>query len=158
VRPNPSKNHPHDRPGACATGLVQLGSLISAELDRSLKGRGLSSAAYNVLRVLAESGGAACPYEISERLSVSRATVTGLLDSLESNRLVHRAPHSQDRRMLLVQMTERGRTLMARLIPEQDGVLRRMFGGLPAREQHRLVSLLARLQTELRQSAAQARG
>jgi DNA-binding MarR family transcriptional regulator len=150
----PGRDRTTDRPGLCATSLVQLGGLISAELDRSLKGRGLSGAAYNLLRVLTESGGTACPYEISARLSVSRATVTGLLDSLESSRLVRRVPHPEDRRMLRVQMTERARTLMAELIPEHDRAVRRMFAGLPAPEQRRLVSLLGRLHTQLRRSAA----
>jgi DNA-binding MarR family transcriptional regulator len=146
-----SRKRSQAEPGSCAASLVHLGSLISAQLDRGLRGRGLSGAAFNVLRVLSESDGAACPYEISERLSVSRATITGLLDSLESSRLVRRVPHPVDRRMLRVEMTERARRLMVDLRPEQERALRRMFAGIPAREQRRLVSLLGRLQTHLRQ-------
>ena len=136
-------------PGDCAAGLVQLGSLISARLDRSFGRRGVTSAAFNTLRVLADSGGAACPHEISDRLSVSRATVTGLLDSLEQRRLVRRLPHPEDRRMLRVEMTPQARRLLARLRPEHDRALRRIFAGLPGRDQQRLNALLARLRTQL---------
>lgn len=136
-------------PGDCAAGLVQLGSLISAQLDRNFGRRGVTSAAFNTLRVLEASGGAACPYEISDQLSVSRATVTGLLDSLEQRRLVRRVPHPDDRRMLRVEITPLARRLLHRLAPEHDRALRRIFGGLPARDQQRLVALLARLRTQL---------
>ncbi len=135
--------------GACAAGLVQLGTLISARLDRSFARRGVTSAAFNVLRFLEESGGAACPHEISERLSVSRATVTGLLDSLERRGLARRVPHRADRRMLRVEMTSEARRLLARLAPEHDRALRGIFVGLPGRDQQRLVALLVRLRTQL---------
>lgn len=136
--------------GACATNLVQLASLINAELDRSFRRRRLSGAAFNVLRVLGEAGGVACPYEISDRLSVSRATVTGLLDSLEQRRLVRRVAHAQDRRMLKVQMTGQARRLLAQLGPEHDRALRGIFAGLPVPDQQRLEDLLGRLHTHVR--------
>ena len=136
-------------PGDCATGLVKLGTLISARLDRSVGPRGLTSAAFNTLRVLRDSGGAACPHEISDRLSVSRATVTGLLDSLEQRRLIRRVPHPQDRRMLRIEMTPLARRLLNRLAPEHDRALRRIFAGLPGRDQQRLHALLTRLRTQL---------
>lgn len=136
-------------PGACAAGLVQLGGLISARLERSIGRQGVSSAAYNTLRVLADSGGSACPHEISDRLSVSRATVTGVLDSLEERRLVRRVAHPEDRRMLRVEMTPRARRLLDRLGPEHDRALRRIFAGLPGRDQQRLNVLLTRLRSQL---------
>ncbi len=139
---------------ACAANLVQLGCLISAELDRSFRRRGLSGAAFNVLRVLGQSGGSACPHEISERLFVSRATVTGLIDSLERRRLVRRLPHAQDRRMVRVEITGPARQLLAELMPEHNRALRRLFAGLPVQEQGRLVDLLSRLHTHLRPTAA----
>lgn len=135
-------------PGACAAGLVQLASLISARLDRSF-GHSMTSAAFNTLRVLQESGGAACPHEISDRLSVSRATVTGLLDSLEQRRLVRRVPHPEDRRMLRVEITVQARRLLHRLAPEHNRALRRIFAGLPGRDQQRLRALLTRLRAQL---------
>jgi len=136
-------------PGACAASLVQLSGLITARLERSFGRQGVSGAAFNTLQVLAASGGAACPHEISDRLSVSRATVTGVLDSLEQRRLVRRAAHPQDRRMLMVQMTPRARRLLDRLAPEHDRALQRIFAGLPGRDQQRLNALLTRLRRQL---------
>jgi len=136
--------------GACATGLRQLGSLISAELDRSLHRQGFSSAAFGVLQVLRAVGGSAAPHEISEHLGVSRATVTGLVDGLEGRRLVRRTRDASDRRMLRVALTPRARVLLAELLPEHDRALRRIFAGLRAADQEQLVRLLGRLQSHLR--------
>ena len=46
--------------------------------------------------------------ELGARLIVTRATVTGLLDSLERRGFVHRAPNPADRRSLLVEITPAG--------------------------------------------------
>jgi DNA-binding MarR family transcriptional regulator len=136
--------------GACAAGLRQLGSLISTELDRSVRRQGFSSAGFGVLQVLHESGGSAAPHQLSDRLAVSRATVTGLLDGLERRRLVRRVRHPGDRRMLQVEMTDRARVLLAEMLPEHNRAVRRIFAGLGALEQQQLVSLLNRLQAHLR--------
>lgn len=146
---------PREKPcaGACAAGLRQLSTLVSAELDRSLRRRGFSSAAFNVLQVLRESGGAAAPHEISDRLGVSRATVTGLVDALERRRLVRRARHPGDRRMLRVEITARAGVLLTQMVPEHNRTVRRIFGGLPAADQQQLRTLLGRLQAHLRQSS-----
>jgi len=138
------------RAGACAAGLRQLGSLINSELDRSVRRQGFSSAAFGVLQVLHESGGSAAPHQISDRLAVSRATVTGLLDGLERRRLVRRVRHPDDRRMLRVEMTDRARILLAEMLPEHNRAVGRIFAGLGALEQQQLVSLLNRLQAHLR--------
>lgn len=136
--------------GACAAGLRQLGSLVSTELDRSLRRRGFSSAAFGVLQVLHQAGGSAAPHEISDRLAVSRATVTGLLDGLERRRLVRRARHPGDRRMLRVEMTGRAHVLLAEMLPEHNRAVGRIFAGLGAPEQQQLRTLLNRLQAHLR--------
>jgi DNA-binding MarR family transcriptional regulator len=48
------------------------------------------------------------PSELGDRLIVTRATVTGLVDSLERRGLVHRSANPADRRSLLVEITPAG--------------------------------------------------
>ena len=49
------------------------------------------------------------PSELGERLIVTRATVTGLVDSLERQGYAERTPNPADRRSLLVSITPTGR-------------------------------------------------
>ena len=76
-------------------------------------GAGLAKGAVSlitlVLGILADAPDPLAPNEIAERLIISRATVTGLLDSLETRAYVRRTPHPTDRRMLLIELTESGR-------------------------------------------------
>lgn len=134
---------------ACAASLRHLGSLIGGELDRCCQRQGLSSAGFSVLQVLQAAGGSAAPHQISDRLGVSRATVTGLLDGLEQRRLVRRTRDDLDRRMRRIVLTPRARALVVDLTPEHDRAMRRMFAGLPAADRRQLVQLLGRLQSHL---------
>jgi DNA-binding MarR family transcriptional regulator len=52
--------------------------------------------------------GALSPSELGDRLIVTRATVTGLIDSLERRGFVRRTPNPADRRSLLVEITPSG--------------------------------------------------
>jgi DNA-binding MarR family transcriptional regulator len=55
------------------------------------------------------------PSELGERLIVTRATVTGLLDSLERTGFVRRSANPADRRSLVVEITPAGLTVVQEL-------------------------------------------
>jgi DNA-binding MarR family transcriptional regulator len=67
----------------CAMNLVLTSELLVKRIGALLQPLRLSSASGLVLSILADSEAPLPPNEIAERLIVSRATVTGLLDSLE---------------------------------------------------------------------------
>ena len=67
----------------------------------------MSSAGGLVLGLLRDHG-PMTPSELGEGLIVTRATVTGLLDSLERRGYVRREPHATDRRSLVVELTPEG--------------------------------------------------
>ncbi|MEX2044412.1 MAG: MarR family transcriptional regulator, partial [Opitutus sp.] len=58
------------------------------------------------------------PAELADRTGVTRATITGLIDTLERAGLVTRTPDPDDRRMMCVALTPRGRALLARVMPD----------------------------------------
>ena len=89
------------------------------------------------------------PNQIAERLIISRATMTGLLDSLERRGYVYRVPHSSDRRMLLIELTEAGRQVAQafRLVVHQHQ--NQWLAALNEQEQGQLIEALHRLQAVL---------
>ena len=89
------------------------------------------------------------PYLIAERLFLHRATVTGLLDSLEVRHLVQRIPHLTDRRMILIELTPTARQLLDELVPRLHRAERAWMGGLSPDRQGTLLELLVRLQAGL---------
>src|SRR5687768_4629706 len=58
------------------------------------------------------------PAELAERTGVTRATITGLIDTLQRAGFVTRTPHPEDRRMMCISLTKRGEKLLAQIMPE----------------------------------------
>ncbi|MGH2502379.1 MAG: MarR family winged helix-turn-helix transcriptional regulator, partial [Ktedonobacterales bacterium] len=90
------------------------------------------------------------PNEIADRLIISRATVTGLLDSLERRAYIRRRPHPSDRRMILAEITETGRQAASAFRPIVHQQEKEWFGALDETEQQQLLSVLHRVQERLR--------
>lgn len=148
-------DHERRYPGAeklateCVVNLLRTESLVSAELNRRLRRYGLSVATFNVLMILEGAGEPLCPYEIGDRLLVTRGTVTGLLDSLEKQKLIRRTPHPEDRRMLLIEPTDNAGTLLEEVWGEHFPAEAEMIEALSNREKEALVRLLGKLQAHL---------
>ncbi len=153
-------DHERRYPGArrlateSAINLLRTESLVSAELTRLMRRYKLSIATFNVLMILDGAGRALCPWEIGERLLVTRGTVTGLLDTLEKQKLVRRTPHPQDRRMLLIEPTAKARKVLGDLLPEHFANEARLFETLTDREKETLVRLLGKVQAGLQKPAS----
>ncbi len=111
---------------------------------RTLKEAHLTPPQYFVLSLLSEQDGR--PFkELAAALGCTPATVTGIVDTMEKKGLVARRPNPADRRSLLVQMTEKGKTLL-----KDTPGLEKVFGScccqvLDAREMRELNRLLQKL-------------
>ncbi len=99
---------------------------------------------YYILSLLSEKDGR--PFkDLAEILACSRATVTGIVDTLEKKALVTRNPNPEDRRSLLVTLTPKGRSLL-----QSTPGLEETFGScccdlLPTGEAQELARLLKKL-------------
>lgn len=83
-------------------------------IGRLLRPLNVSAAGGLVLGILRDHGSMS-PSELGERLIVTRAAVTGLLDSLEQRGFVRRSANPADRRSLVVQITPAGLTVLQEL-------------------------------------------
>lgn len=86
---------------------IRTADLLFDQIGRLLRPLGVSSAGGLVLGQLRDRGPMS-PSEIGERLIVTRATVTGVLDSLERRGYVRRTPNPTDRRGVIVELTAEG--------------------------------------------------
>src|SRR3990170_1284640 len=90
-----------------AMNTIRTADLLFDRIGRLLRPLNVSAAGALVLGILRDHGSMS-PSEIGGRLIVTRATVTGLLDSLERRGLVKRSTNPADRRSLLVEITPDG--------------------------------------------------
>ena len=76
---------------------------------------------------------------------VTSGSVTGLIDTMETDQLVERRAHPADRRSTLISMTPRGRELFDRMAPAHAVWVDELMAGLSAPEVAMLHQLLGKL-------------
>ena len=133
----------------CAMNLVKTGDLVVSRVADVLRPFGLSPAGGLVLSMLADSDGPMTPGEVRDRLLVKGPTVTGLIDSLAGAGLVRRSQHPDDRRRILVELTDKGRRVANRFRPAVHAAERPWLECLDEAERRRLLTLLGRIQVHL---------
>ncbi len=85
------------------------------------------------------------PADLAEMAGVTRATMTGLIDTLEKDGLVRREPDPHDRRAMLVHLTEAGDAFMARILPHYFNRVTAIMDPLSAAEKKKLIQLLTKV-------------
>lgn len=83
--------------------------------------------------------------ELSERLIIRPASVTGVIDRLARDGFVRRTALPTDLRVKLIQLTDKGRGLVERVLAVHDQQIAKVLGGLSAVEQKEFQRLLTRL-------------
>ena len=93
--------------------------LLSREFADFYKQFGLTPAKFNSLVLIEYLGKekGVSQIEISERLIVSGANTTGLIDRLERDKLVVRRADPKDRRLKRIKITEKGKKLLEEVWP-----------------------------------------
>src|SRR5438445_11558439 len=129
--------------------LIRTDSLVTTALSRRFRRYGLSLSGFNALVILRQASEGVNPHEIADRLLVTRAAVTAILDALEAKGLVRRDRSGADGRMSLIVITAAGKKLLDGLLPQPFAAEPGMASVLGANEKELLISLLGRLQLHL---------
>lgn len=127
---------------AVTANLFRAANAVRSHLERNvLQAHGLSWTAFVVLwvvwiwepvetRVIAEDG------------AFSKATLTGVLKTLEAKKLAKRKKSDTDGRLVLVELTAKGRKLMAQLFPRFNEEEVRLVSMLTSSEKHSVAESL----------------
>jgi DNA-binding MarR family transcriptional regulator len=136
--------------------LLRTTDLVFAADSSLLARHQLSPGRFTVLMQLnRHPGQPETPATLADAAGVTRATMTGLLDTLEKDGLVKRSPAPSDRRLTLIQLTEAGTLLLERVIPEYFRNVAGMMGALSEDERAQLVRLLQKIESQLPQPSGQ---
>lgn len=93
---------------------IRTADLLFDQIGRLLRPLNVSATGGLVLGILRDHGPMS-PSALSDRLIVTRATVTGVLDSLEQLAFVRRSANPTDRRSLVVEITPAGLDVLQQL-------------------------------------------
>ena len=135
-------------PMAVLGRLNEAASLIARDrLAPLFASFGLQSGEFDVLATLRRSGSpyALTPTALYEATMVTSGAMTNRLDRLETAGLILRAPHPSDRRGIVVQLTEKGLTLIDAAVTAHVANEHQILAGLTHAEQETLSQLLEKL-------------
>ena len=127
--------------------LSRLAREIEARLEPVYRDHGLEPGWHDVLATLRRQG---APYQLrpsdfTGSLMLTSSGTTKRLDRLERAGLVERAPDPDDRRGVIITLTEAGHELIDRVTEAHMANEHRLLEGLSAREREQLAGLLRKL-------------
>jgi DNA-binding MarR family transcriptional regulator len=126
--------------------VLMAGDALDRELSQRIEHTlGVSHIVFNALAVIDGAGEPLTPSQISERMLISSATMTSMLDVLERRGWIKRMPNPDDRRSVLVQTTDDGRAIADEVIPGLHRLEKDVMDALTARERTQLVALLSKV-------------
>jgi DNA-binding MarR family transcriptional regulator len=125
-------------------GIRMVAARILAPWERFLASEAdLTTSQYNVLRILRGSHPKSLTAgEIGERTIAREPDITRLVDRLDGKRLVKRTRSEHDRRVVEVEITEKGLDLLRRLDPHAQRMPRALIGHVGPRRLRQLSKLL----------------
>jgi MarR family transcriptional regulator, organic hydroperoxide resistance regulator len=123
--------------------LLRAADALVQEAEQFLKAAGLTSAQYNVLRILrgAEPEGLPCS-GIADRMISHDPDMTRLLDRMEKRGLITRERQTDDRRVVKTRITPKALDLLKTLDQPVHEVHKRQFGHMSPKRLKILFDLL----------------
>jgi DNA-binding MarR family transcriptional regulator len=114
---------------------------ITKELARRVE---LTGPQLTVIKMLQAVGDLSLS-ELSERIRAQNSTVTGIIDRMEREGLVARSRSKEDRRVVHIQLTEKGARIGREIAVEPMEILRDALDGLSPAESRDLLRILTKI-------------
>jgi len=127
--------------------LLKTKDMLEEVHDRFFQSYDLSNTKFNVLVILYKG----CTEEmymskIGERMLLSNANITGLIDRLEEQSLVKRVRSKEDRRKIVIKITEKGINSVEKVMEDYIKWSKKLMEVLTVEENNQLIKLLKTLQ------------
>jgi MarR family transcriptional repressor of emrRAB len=126
--------------------VLHMGRDMAAGFEQKIRPFGLVEAEFRVLTTLfSQPEGMAHPSDLCARAGQSPANMSRISDALVRRDLITRVPSLQDRRRMVLRITDQGEDLVRRLLPKLFVPLRGMLAEFSESELLVLISQLRRL-------------
>jgi DNA-binding MarR family transcriptional regulator len=145
------RRHPDLDPSACEAylNLLRAGDEAYRRSEAFFAEHGMSPGRFTVMMLLYDKIAGnpipKTPAELAEMSNVTRATITGLVDTMEKDGLVTRRHDSGDRRMMLIHLTPKGHAMLQEILPGHFKQMAAQMAPLSEHERKTLVRLLSKL-------------
>jgi MarR family 2-MHQ and catechol resistance regulon transcriptional repressor len=117
---------------------------VVGRITPELEARGLTMGQFGVLEALLHLG-PMCQHTLAKKLLRSGGNITLVVDNLEKHGWVRRERQKDDRRMIVIHLTQPGRRLIERVFPDHAAAIERELSNLAPREQEDLRRICRKL-------------
>ena len=126
--------------------LGRLRSHISREIEAEFARHGLNASSFDVLATLRRSGAPyrLSPSELLETMMITSGTMTNRIDQLEKAGLVERLDNPDDRRGVIIALTDRGFEVVEKAVTGHVANQHRLVAVLTEDERNQLGALVAK--------------
>ena len=126
---------------------AEMLAAIDRELaaDKRLCALEMSAAQYIIIANLAGPGEPKSAADLCKGISYDAGAMTRMLDRLEHKGLIRRSRSAHDRRLMILELTEEGRTAYPRMREISMGVANRFLRGFTKAEARQLEGFLTRM-------------
>jgi MarR family transcriptional regulator, 2-MHQ and catechol-resistance regulon repressor len=128
--------------------LARAYSMFNKASMHDIRGFGLTQPQFGALECLGHLG-AMTIGELSRKMLVSGGNMTCVIDNLEKEGLVRREAAENDRRSVIVDLTERGKEMFEEIFPRHAEFISQVAEVLNEDEQTQLSGLLKKLGTRI---------
>lgn len=131
--------------------LLTCSTLIEGEVRRRLRERfDVTLPRFDLMAQLDKAPDGMMLSDLSRRMMVSNGNLTGLVERLVTSGHLDRRVSPEDRRALVISLTESGRAEFRTMAAEHEGWIAGLFGDLTIKDQKELMRLLAKTKLSAR--------
>jgi DNA-binding MarR family transcriptional regulator len=137
--------------------LLRTSDCLERAFQRKIRGWGVTSTQYNVLRILrgAQPGGLTCA-AIGRRMIAAEPDITRLLARLKALKLIGQRRDRRDRRVVWTQISAAGLELLRAMDPVSASVPAELLGHMTAQELSEFIRLLELARAPREEAGAQS--
>lgn len=118
---------------------------LEVNLDSFFSQFNLSAGRFTLMALLNGYKDGMMPSELAQRVGVTQATISGLINSLEKAGIVKRLSHEKDGRSFVIQLTPEGDAKVAEIMPLYQERISNYWGEFSIPEKNQLNSFMERI-------------
>lgn len=123
--------------------LMKASKSIMEHVKKDISDHGMRTSDFTVLEALYHKGRQTIR-EISEAVLINTGSITYVIDKLEKKELLERSYCKEDRRVVYIQITEKGKKLMDEIFPKHQQMIEQLFSDVTEEEKEIVIDVLKR--------------
>jgi len=124
--------------------LMKASKSIQEHVKKDISNHGMRTSDFTVLEALYHKGRQTIR-EISEAVLINTGSITYVIDKLEKKELLKRSYCKEDRRVVYIQITDKGKELMDEIFPQHQEMIEQLFEDITTEEKEIIIDALKRV-------------